>query len=109
MARLPSPIFSQTNVRIRLLRRATRDLEEIHAYVAAADPHAAGAVAKRLAASLDLIATRPEIGRPTKWPDVREWSVPGLPYVIPYRIRPGVVDILRVWHTSRNRPENWRS
>ena len=96
-------------MRIRLLRRATRDLDEIRSYIAADNPRAASEVAKRLAATFNLIASRPEVGRPTKWPGVREWSVPGLPYVIPYRIRPGVIDIFRVWHTSRNRPESWRS
>jgi toxin ParE1/3/4 len=96
-------------VRIRLLRRAIRDLDEVYAYIAAGDPRAAAGVAKRLAVSLKLIGERPDIGRPTKWTNVREWSVPDLPYVIPYRVRNGVIDILRIWHTSRNRPENWRT
>jgi plasmid stabilization system protein ParE len=31
--------------------------------------------------------------------------VPGLPYLIVYRVRANTVEILRVFHTARNRPE----
>lgn len=91
----------------RLLARAVQDLAAIQAYIAAKDPEAATAVASRLKKSLDLIADRPEIGRPTSRPGVREWSVPGLPYVIPYRVKAGYIEILRVYHTSRKRPDAW--
>lgn len=91
----------------RLLARAVHDLMAIEAYVAAENPQAAGAVAARLKKSLDLITARPEVGRPTHRPDVREWSVPGMPYVIPYRIQPDCVEILRVFHVRRKRPDQW--
>lgn len=91
----------------RLLARAARDLADIEAYISADDPRAAAEVAQRIRKSLDLIAARPDIGRPSKVTSIREWSVPGLPYVIPYRVGDDRIDILRVFHTSRKRPDAW--
>jgi toxin ParE1/3/4 len=91
----------------RILARAAQDLREIEAYISADSREAARSVASRLRKSLDLITARPEIGRPTPIPEIREWSVPGLPYVIPYRVRTSHIEILRVWHTSRERPSEW--
>jgi plasmid stabilization system protein ParE len=91
----------------RILARAARDLAEIEAYISTDSREAARAVASRLRKSFDLIASRPEVGRPTPTPDIREWSVPGLPYVIPYRVKRDRIEILRVWHTGRERPSAW--
>ena len=89
--------------------RASRDLEEIQEYVAAEDPSAAARVALRLVKAIELIDATPNIGRSTSVEGRREWSVPGLPYVIPYRIRGTKVIIIRVFHTSRLRPRDWSS
>jgi plasmid stabilization system protein ParE len=94
-------------VKIRLTKAAVRDLGEIRAYIAADDPVAARKVVATLDRSITLIGERPQIGRPTAVPDVREWSVPGLPYVVPYRISADAIEIIRVYHTSRQRPEEW--
>jgi toxin ParE1/3/4 len=95
-------------MRLSLLPRAVRDLAAIEAYVSErGDPATARRVAARLRGALQLVAARPEIGRLYYEPDVREWSVPGLPYVIPYRIRGDNIEILRVFHSSRKRPEKW--
>ena len=70
------------------LRGAAKDLAEIEAYISLDSPDAAKAVASRLRKAFDLhcLTTR-GIGRPTPdRPDIREWSVPGLPYIIPYRV-----------------------
>ena len=94
-------------MRVRLTKAAVRDLRAIRAYIAADDPVAAQKVAAMLDRSIVLIERRPEIGRPTAVPDIREWSVPGLPYVIPYRIAADAIEIVRVYHTSRQRPKEW--
>jgi toxin ParE1/3/4 len=91
----------------RILAAAARDLAEIVAYISKDNPAAARAVAARLRRAFELITARPEIGRPSQFPDTREWSVPGLPYLIPYRVRANRIEILRVWHTSRERPSVW--
>ena len=90
-----------------ILAKAARDLAEIEKYVSEDNPEAAAAIAVRLRKSFDLITARPELGRLSDISNIREWSVPGLPYVIPYRVRGDVVEILRVFHTSRQRPSKW--
>jgi len=94
-------------MKIRLMKAAIRDLREAQAYIAVDDPRAAKQVVLRLQKAVELIATRPEIGRPNADGATREWSVPGLPYVIPYRIAGDVLEVVRIWHNSRDRPEKW--
>jgi plasmid stabilization system protein ParE len=85
---------------------ASRDLDEIRAYIAMDDPVAAEQVARRLLKAIKLIDKKPAIGRPSSDGRRRIWSVPGLPYVIPYRVRGERVIITRVFHTSRRRPKS---
>jgi len=94
-------------MKLKVLSRAVRDLRDIQIYIAADDANAAEAVALRLRRALEIISSRPDIGRPVPETRIREWSVPGLPYVIPYRVRGDFVEILRVFHTRRQRPEGW--
>ena len=94
-------------MKLKVLPRAARDLVDIHSYIAAEDSQAAVLVVARLRKSLALITERPEIGRHGEDPRTREWSVPGLPYVVPYRVRGETVEVLRVFHTSRRRPPKW--
>ena len=91
----------------RVLPRAARDIAEIEAYISVYSPQAAAAVAARIRKAFDLITDRPEIGRPTLHPRLREWPVPGLPCVVPCRVRGDLVEILRVFHTGRQRPPQW--
>lgn len=91
----------------RVLAKAAKDLAEIEAYISTDSQTAALSVASRLRKTFELISIHPEIGRPTLVANIREWSVPGLPYLIPYRIRADRVEIIRIWHTSRNRPDEW--
>jgi addiction module RelE/StbE family toxin len=94
-------------VKIKLSRSAERDLAELRTYIGADNPKAADMVAGRLVKTFLLLRDNPEIGRPSEITTIREWSVPDLPYVIPYKVRPGVLYILRIFHTSRRRPKEW--
>lgn len=94
-------------MRIRLTKAAIRDLREVHAYIAADNPNAALRVVLKLDKAIELIGERPQIGRPLLAQAAREWSVPGLPYVIPYRVSGDLIEIIRVYHTSRQRPKEW--
>jgi toxin ParE1/3/4 len=94
-------------MKIRLTKAAIKDLREAQAYIALDSPTAAKQVIVRIQRAVELISTRPEIGRPSEDRMTREWSVPGLPYMIPYRIVGDVVEIVRIWHTRRERPETW--
>ena len=91
-------------MKIRLMKAAISDLRETRIHIAADDPKAAIQVALRLEKVIVLIAERTTIGRPVSDQNLREWSVPGLPFVIPYRTAGDTIEIVRVFHTSRRRP-----
>jgi addiction module RelE/StbE family toxin len=90
-------------VRVKWLRRALRNLEEEADYIARDDPQAAAQVVERIAASVDLLATHPALGRPGRVPGTRELIVTGTPYIVPYRVRDDTVEILRVIRSSTTR------
>jgi plasmid stabilization system protein ParE len=95
-------------MKIRLTNAAIRDLREIRACIALDSPSAAERVASRLEKAIVLIGEKPGIGKFAEDRSVREWSVPGLPFVVPYRLSGDTVEIVRIFHTSRNRPSNWQ-
>jgi toxin ParE1/3/4 len=93
---------------LRILPRAVRYLAELRTTIAADDPEMAQKVGERIIKALRLIEERPDIGRPTACREsVRECAVPDLPYFIPYRVKDGNIEVLRVYHTRRNRPPQW--
>lgn len=90
-----------------LLPRAVADIAHEVAYLS--EQHSSAAEGFRLAivASLRLIERNNAVGRHSQTAEIREWSVPDWPYVIPYRINGSDVEILRIWHTSRRQPKQW--
>jgi toxin ParE1/3/4 len=90
-------------VRVRWLRRALRNLDEEADYIARDDPQAAAQVVERIAASVDLLATQPALGRPGRVPGTRELIITGTPYIVPYGVRDDTVEILRTIRSSTKR------
>jgi len=82
-------------------------LRLIHAYIAYDNPEAAKSVTARIKASVLRLANFPESGRIGQIAGTRELVVPGLPYIVIYRIIKSNVEILRVFHTARNWPESF--
>ncbi len=91
-------------MRIKWLRLALLDLDAIETFVAADSPAAAVDVVVQVIRSVSLLADQPGIGRAGRVPGTRELLVPGTPYIIPYRVKDGVVEVLRVYHSSRKWP-----
>ncbi|GAA4119565.1 type II toxin-antitoxin system RelE/ParE family toxin [Aminobacter aganoensis] len=94
-------------MKIRLTKAAIRDLREAQTHIAADSEEAARQLVLRLDRAITLPGEKPTIGRPTSEKAIREWSVPGLPFLIPYRIADDAVEIIRLFHTSRMRPPHW--
>jgi toxin ParE1/3/4 len=94
-------------LRIAYKRRALADLDSISAYIARENPLAARRVVGRILQSLKRLEGFPYSGRAGTKPGTRELSVPGLPYLVIYRIfeerDDGIVEIVAVYHTARNR------
>jgi toxin ParE1/3/4 len=89
------------------LRRAAADLRIIRAYIAEHDPRAAVSVAQRIKQTVEHVKVHPQMGRQAARDDVRLMTVPGLPYLVPYRVRNNRIEILRVFHTAQVRPSSW--
>lgn len=94
-------------MRVRWLRKALENLDEEADYIAAENPTAARLVAGRIRVAVDSLKTQPGLGRPGRIPGTRELIVAGAPYLVPYRVKDGCVEILRVFHTSRRLPDKW--
>jgi addiction module RelE/StbE family toxin len=91
-------------MQVRWTPPAAQDLEEITLYIQRDSESAAQAVAKALfdaANSLDLLPSRGRVGRIQ---GSREIVVPGLPYIIAYRVKDTAVQILHIYHGARNWP-----
>lgn len=94
-------------MRIKWLRTASRNLVQEADYLADKNPDAADAMLQHIRASVKLLAQQPGIGRPGRVPGTRELVIQHHPYLIPYRVRGDVLEILRVFHTSRKPPMKW--
>jgi len=91
-------------VRVRWTPSALRDLEAIGDYVAKDKPGAASRLVGAIFDRTELLILHPESGRPGRIAGTRELVVTGTPYVVPYRVREGDVEVLAVFHGARRWP-----
>ena len=94
-------------MRVRWLRKALRNLDEEATYVESDGPATARLVVQRVLEAVAQLAEQPDLGRPGRVPNTRELVVLNTRYIIPYRVRAGVIEILRVLHTSRRPQQHW--
>ncbi len=94
-------------MRVRWLRKALRNLDEEAAYIATDDARAALLVVQRVLDSVAMLSEQPGLGRPGRVPGTRELVVDKTRYVVPYRVRGDIIEILRVFHSSRRLPQRW--
>ena len=89
---------------IALTDKAQSDLEGIHEYYAAI---CGSVVANRIVidvlSELESLRTFSGLGRPLKFPGVRELVLGRYPYVAPYRVKGDQVQVLRVLHHRMDR------
>lgn len=83
--------------KLKLTEAAEADLDEIAVHIATErDVMTALRVVDDLRERMKLLRTSPLMGRESKTGDTRELILDN--YVIPYRLRENIVEILRVWH-----------
>jgi plasmid stabilization system protein ParE len=83
---------------------ALHDFEQAMAYIAERDARVVTRVAERIWERTQQLGEFPGLGRPGRVPDTRELVIPGLPFLIPYRMGHNSVEILRLLHTARQWP-----
>ena len=85
---------------------AVEDLAALRAFIESDDPTAARRTALRIIEAIEtLIPDNPQVGRPGRVPGTRELVIARTPYIAPYRVRGGAIEILRVFHGARRWPD----
>ena len=94
-------------MRIIWTKPAARALESIQDYIARDNQRAAWEVAQRIRYAILQLEEHPKSGRTGRVRGTLELVVPGLPYIVPYRVKGKEVQILSVFHTARKWPEEF--
>ncbi len=92
-------------MRVKWTEPAAKALESIQDYIARDNPIAAFEVAQIIRLAAEQLNDHPELGRAGRVRGTFELVIPGLPYLVPYRVKGKEVQILSVYHTSRKWPE----
>ena len=94
-------------MQVRWTLNALENLNDAVEYIAADNIKASAEVAQRIWDAAQMLARQPGVGRPGKVSGTREFVIPGLPYIMQYVGKEGVVIILRVMHTSMRVPKKF--
>jgi toxin ParE1/3/4 len=91
--------------RIDLSRAALVDFDNIYDYIARDNPRAAAKVLRSLDESVQLLADQPKLGKVFPHRRLRLRLLTHGDYLVFYRERPGVIEVVRVIHGRRNIPD----
>ncbi|WP_434696900.1 type II toxin-antitoxin system RelE/ParE family toxin [Pseudomonas sp. Z1-14] len=93
---------------IVLTNKAQSDLDSIHEhYQSALGAEGADDVIATILESLRQLQRFPGSGRPSVVPDIRELVLTRYPFVAPYRLKDGQLQVLRILHQRSERPQDW--
>lgn len=87
-------------MKVRWLKAAIAAVHAIHSRISIDNPQAAKRVVQEIESATARLKEFPLSGRQGEVNGTREVVVRNLPYVIVYRIRGDVVEILRVFHAA---------
>jgi toxin ParE1/3/4 len=85
-------------------KAADRDLDAVEDYIGRDNPAAAARTVLRIVEAVEHLVDHPQLGRPGRVPGTRELVTPGLPYLVPYRVRGQTLEVLRVLHGAMRWP-----
>ena len=86
--------------------QALEDLKSIQRYIAMDNPTAANRLVEAIASSVfNQLTEFPESGRIGRVAGTRELVVSKTPFIVPYRIKGAMIDVLGVYHSARRWPQ----
>ncbi len=91
-------------MKIRLVKPAEQDLEEVYAYVNIDNSTAALRTVTRVLEAIEYLLQFPNMGRAGRLANTRELIVSGTPFIVIYQIRRPDIYVLRILHTARKWP-----
>ena len=94
-------------MRVRWLVRAVNDLEDLHEYIALDNPNAAGKEVEKVVNAIGLLRENPAMGRAGRVQGTRELVIPKSSYIVAYRVKDNVLEVLRILHGSRKWPKRF--
>ncbi len=94
-------------MRIIWTEPAARALESIQDYIARDNRRAALEVAQRIRHAVSQLEEHPKSGRSGREGGTLELVIPGLLYIVPYRVISKDVQILSVFHAAQKWPEEF--
>ncbi len=92
-------------MQIRWTAEAVQDTASLRSYIEKDKPNAARRTMHKIFSAAKTLALHPNIGRHGRAPNTREFIVAGTPYIIPYRVQKGTLEILSVLHGAMEWPE----
>lgn len=92
-------------MKVIIREAAYDDLDRIFIWIAKDRPRSAHSVIDRILESADRLGRFPHLGHVGRGAGTFEWVVPGLPYIVVYRVNAddNVVDIVTVVHGAQDR------
>ncbi|MGD0792965.1 MAG: type II toxin-antitoxin system RelE/ParE family toxin [Terriglobales bacterium] len=91
-------------MRVEWLRAALDNLNAVAEYISRDNPVAAARTVAAIVNAVENLERFPASGRPGRVSGTRELVVSGTPYIVPYRVRGNVVQLIRVFHAARKWP-----
>ena len=85
--------------------KALRALAVLRSYISQDKPPAAERQVELILAAVTGLARFPHSGRPGRRAGTREFVVGQTPYLVPYRVRGDLVEVLRVLHGRQRWPD----
>lgn len=92
---------------VRWVEVALANLNAEAEYIARDNPRAAARTVESIVRAVDQLKEFPAIGRPGRVAGTRELVITGTPYIVPYRVKSGHVEVLRVFHAARRWPTSF--
>lgn len=94
-------------MKLRWTEGAVEDLRSAHEYLEAESPRAAAEVVDKIISAGERLERFPHMGRVGRVEGSRELVVTGTPFVVAYRVKGEVVQILAVLHGAREWPKKF--
>ena len=92
--------------RLEYAPRYFRRLEDIRERIAVDNPVAARRIVERIRAAVTRLAVSPALGRPGRVVGTGELVISGTPYIVPYRVKGDIVQIITILHGAQRWPDD---
>ncbi len=86
---------------VRWNPKAGKDLDNIENYISQDNATSAVRTIVDIVYAVEQLKDFPALGKAGRVRGTRELVIAGKPYIVPYRVKENVIEILRVFHTSR--------